>query len=147
MKRVTKQVESVDRIFKAMRAVQTNPASQPGQHSGCWSEAITPSDAATNRPANGARCRSDHRLVDFESASRQHNNIMFYRMQVAQNISPAKTTSNPSFRELRRSSPTTVCGSCQSTPAPGSWSFAYNVNRSRSRARSAKVCGNSSRAA
>jgi hypothetical protein len=75
MKKVAKQARNVERIFKMMRAVQTNPANQPGQHSGCWSDARTPSDAATNSPAHGARWRNDNSAVVVKCEYIQHNKI------------------------------------------------------------------------
>ena len=82
MKKVTKQARNVERTFKTMRAVQRNPTSHPGQHSGCWSEARTPSEAARNSPANGARWRNDNNAVDPKSDNIQHYCTMLLQFQI-----------------------------------------------------------------
>ena len=82
MKKVTKQARNVERTFKTMRAVQRNPTSHPGQHSGCWSEARTPSEAAMNSPANGARWRNDNNAVDPKSDKIQHYCTMLLEVQI-----------------------------------------------------------------
>jgi hypothetical protein len=56
-KNIRRQAGNVERIFQRRSTEKRKATDQTGQHSGCWSEARTPSDAATKSPPNGARWR------------------------------------------------------------------------------------------
>ena len=58
-----RQAGQVERLLHTTRARQRKATDQAGHHSGCWSEARTPREAAIKSPANGARWRKGKKAV------------------------------------------------------------------------------------